>query len=269
MEKIKHALERAKLNKHSASLQNLKKVTNSNVPIDLTDIRYTKTKQLDVSKKDLKKNRIICDDQNDLVSNQYKLLRTHVLQAMKLNKWNSIAITSPSEGNGKTLTSINLAINLAKEVNHSVLLVDMDLKRPTIAKYFSSNNTAGLNEYLTSEVSLEDILFTPKIERLVVLPGSRIIENSSEMLSSPKMVMLVNELKSRYPNRIVIYDMPPILSCDDMLVFSNYVDAVMLVVEDEVTQKEDLKNSYQLLKNSNIIGTVLNKSNQISSQNIY
>lgn len=83
------------------------------------------------------------------------------------------------------------------------------------------------------------------------------------------MVMLVNELKSRYPNRIVIYDMPPILSCDDMLVFSNYVDAVMLVVEDEVTQKEDLKNSYQLLKNSNIIGTVLNKSNQIGLQNIY
>ncbi|MET0045354.1 MAG: exopolysaccharide biosynthesis protein, partial [Candidatus Thiodiazotropha sp. 6PLUC3] len=89
--------------------------------------------------------------------------------------------------------------------------------------------------------------------------------NSSEMLSSPKIVQLVEELKNRYPNRIIIFDMPPLLSCDDMIVFSPYIDAVMMVVEEGVTRKDELKRSYELLEKTNVIGSVLNKSRDKST----
>ncbi|MES9830706.1 MAG: CpsD/CapB family tyrosine-protein kinase [Candidatus Thiodiazotropha sp. DIVDIV] len=262
MEKIKQALERARDTKRS-TLRNSQKgveIRQAPKPASDTKITYSKTKSIKISSEVLKEKRIITGDENDSVSDQYKVLRTHVLQRLRSHKWNSLAITSPNEGCGKTLTAINLAISLAREVNHSVLLVDMDLRRPNIQKYFFSENRPGIGEYLEEEMELSEILFNPGLERLVILPGNKSYANSSEILSSPRMVHLVKEITNRYPNRIVIFDMPPILMCDDMMAFSPYTDANMLVVEEGVTQKSDLKRAYELLDKSNIIGTVLNKS---------
>ncbi|MCG8012053.1 MAG: CpsD/CapB family tyrosine-protein kinase, partial [Candidatus Thiodiazotropha weberae] len=169
----------------------------------------------------------------------------------------------------KTLTAINLAISMAREVNHSVLLVDMDLRRPSVQDYFVDERLPGISEYLQNEKDLNEILFNPGLDRMVVLPGNKSIENSSEMLSSPKMVDLVTELKKRYPNRIVIFDLPPLLSCDDVIAFSPYIDALMLVVSEGETLKKDLVRSYELLSTRNIIGTVLNKSNEECSNSSY
>jgi Mrp family chromosome partitioning ATPase len=94
----------------------------------------------------------------------------------------------------------------------------------------------------------------------VVLPAGKPMFNSTEMLRSPKMVRLVNELKSRYPSRIIIFDMPPILSQDDTLGFSPYVDCVLLVVEEGKTKSDELKHAASLLKDINVLGTVFNKS---------
>ena len=102
----------------------------------------------------------------------------------------------------------------------------------------------------------------PGLDRLVVLPGSEPIANSSETLASPKMARLVNELKTRYPSRFVIFDLPPILSADDALAFSPHVDAALLVVEDGVTTKDDLARSVELLKQTELLGTVLNKTSE-------
>ena len=103
-------------------------------------------------------------------------------------------------------------------------------------------------------------MFNPGIDRMVVLPGREPIFNSSEMLSSPKMIALVDELKTRYPSRIVIFDLPPLLATDDALAFSPYVDAILLVAEEGKTSKEDLLQVKNILKDSNIIGTVLNNA---------
>ncbi|MET0062168.1 MAG: CpsD/CapB family tyrosine-protein kinase [Candidatus Thiodiazotropha endolucinida] len=262
MEKIKQALERARDAK--ASTQNRGNyrtvVRQAPEPEFTSKITYTKTKSIEVSKDNLRKKRVIIGDTNDSISDQYKVLRTHVLQRLKANQWNSLAITSPNEGVGKTLTAINLAISLAREVNHSVLLVDLDLRRPSIQQYFFSEEQPGISEYLTEDVELNKILFNPGLERLVILPGNKPFSNSSEMLSSPKMVQLVEELKNRYPNRMVIFDMPPVLSCDDVIAFLPYIDTVMLVIEEGVTRKDEIKRTFELLDDSNILGTVLNKS---------
>ncbi|MCU7841483.1 MAG: CpsD/CapB family tyrosine-protein kinase [Candidatus Thiodiazotropha sp. (ex Troendleina suluensis)] len=266
MEKIKQALERAR-DAHTTKSDGHSRIAVRQAPEPevTSKITYTKTKSVEISKVQLREKRVIVGDTNDSISDQYKVLRTHVLQRLKANQWNSLAVTSPNEGCGKTLTSINLAISLAREVNHSVLLVDMDLRRPSIQHYFFTDAQPGISEYLTEGLDLSEILFNPGLERLVILPGNKPFANSSEMLSSPKMVQLVKQLKDRYPNRIVIFDMPPLLSCDDMIAFSPYVDAVMLVIEEGVTRKEELIRAYELINNTNIIGTLLNKSKDSNS----
>jgi capsular exopolysaccharide synthesis family protein len=267
MEKIKQALERARQDRVSlgpgqgvSAKYHISPKYQAPEPLGDTKITYTQTRTIKVSADALRRKRIITENQNDSISDAYKVLRTHVLQRLRANKWNALAVTSPSEKNGKTLTAINLAISLAKEVNNSVLLVDMDLRRPSIHQYFYSEEHYGISEFLLEGIDLHEILFNPGIERLTILPGSKSFTNSSEMLSSPKMVQLVRELKVRYPNRIVIFDMPPILSCDDVIAFSPYIDAILLVVEDGGTKRDELKRAYSLLDNANIIGTVLNKS---------
>ncbi|MEJ2613000.1 MAG: CpsD/CapB family tyrosine-protein kinase [Candidatus Thiodiazotropha sp.] len=271
MEKIKKALERARDSRSTNSgLGRLEKDARINeAPVSETQITYTKTQSLNISKERLKEKRIVLGETNDSISDQYKVLRTHVLQRLKKNQWNTLVVTSPREGCGKTLTSINLATSIAMEVNHSALLVDMDLRRPNISRYFYDEDRPGISEYLSAELELSDILFNPGIERLVVLPGSNSFSNSSEMLSSPRMVKLINELKARYMNRVVILDMPPVLSCDDVIAFTPFVDAVMLVVEDGVTRKEDLVQAYNLIDSSKFMGVVLNKSNERSNHNGY
>jgi capsular exopolysaccharide synthesis family protein len=190
----------------------------------------------------------------------YRMLRTRVLQTMRENNWTSIAVTGPASGCGKTLTAINLAISLAMEVTHTVQLVDLDLRKPSVHRHFNYTPEVGLGDYLKRDVPIQQIMFTPSIERLVVLPGREAIQNSSEMLRSPKMVALVNELKHRYPDRLVVFDLPPILAADDALAFSPYTDAMLLVAEAGGTSQEDLQKSLDVLKGAPVIGTVLNKA---------
>ncbi|MCU7862256.1 MAG: AAA family ATPase, partial [Candidatus Thiodiazotropha sp. (ex Lucinoma kastoroae)] len=175
MEKIKQALERAR-DGHAATKSGGRHrtvVRQAPEPEVSSKITYTKTKTVEVSKDSLREKRVIVGDTNDSISDQYKVLRTHVLQRLKANQWNSLAITSPNEGCGKTLTSINLAISLAREVNHSVLLVDLDLRRPSIQSYFFTDEQPGISDYLTEGKELSEILFNPGMERLVILPGNK------------------------------------------------------------------------------------------------
>ena len=225
-------------------------------------IVYTQTRVLHTDPRYLKRHRIISGP-NDPIEGPFKVLRTQVRQRMRANEWQTLAITSAHEGAGKTLTSVNLAITLARDVNQTVLLVDLDLRRPSVASYFTKEKLPGLSEYLLNDVPLSELLFNPEgVDGLVVLPGDRPIVHSSETLSSPRMVALVEEVKQRYPSRIVLLDMPPVLGCDDVLAFSPYFDAALLVVEENRTTREEISQSLELLKGTRLLGTVLNKSHE-------
>jgi Mrp family chromosome partitioning ATPase len=128
-------------------------------------------------------------------------------------------------------------------------------------EHFGLSRRKGLSDYLAADTPIEELLIKPGIvEHLVLLPGGRPLANSSEMLSSPKMGRLVEEVKARYPSRIVIFDLPPVLTTSDTLAFAPQVDAALLVVEDGVTQKDELSRAVDLLSVTNIVGTVLNKA---------
>lgn len=224
------------------------------------EIRHTQTRSIEVPQRVLLDNRLISAVPDHELKDSYRMLRTRVLQIMRQNQWNSLAVTGPTSGCGKTLTSINLAISLAMEVTNTVLLVDLDLRKPSIHSYFGFTPELGLSDYLQGDVPLYQALFTPSIDRLTILPSREPIRNSSEMLRSPKMLALVNEVKHRYPDRLVIFDLPPVLAADDAIAFSPYVDAMLVVAEAGGTSRDDLEKALELLKDAQVIGTVLNKS---------
>jgi len=261
MERIKQALDKARSQKKISDYE-VSPTSHNEAPMSGQNITYTETSIVAMHPESLHEKRVVAVDENDPATAAYKVLRTQVLQRLRVNKWNSLAITSPTEGCGKTLTALNLAISLAREVNHTVLLVDMDLRRPKLHTYFPGIPGLGISDYLLNDVELNSILINPGIERLVILPGHKVFSSSSETLSSPKMVELVEELKNRYPSRIVLFDLPPVLACDDVIAFAPYVDAALLIVEDGKTQESELKRAVELLDSINILGTVLNKSTE-------
>jgi len=225
------------------------------------DIVYTRTRQVAVAEQKLRENRVITGGDNEEFTQAFKILRTQVVHAMRDNNWNAIAITSPGDSDGKTVTAINLAIHLAAEVDRTVLLVDANLRQPELHTYFGLTAEQGLSDYLVDQVPLEGLLIHPGIERLVLLPGGRPLVNSAEMLGSPMMEDLVGELKKRYPQRIVLFDLPPVLTASDALSFAPYVDATVLVAAQGHTRHQDIERAAELLgSTTNLLGIVLNKT---------
>lgn len=262
MDRIKRALEKNKsrkrhiLREQGTAGRKVKKIR----PHD--DIKYTKTRRILVPQNILSENRVVAGNRADPRATYFRVLRTQVLQVMRENGWSSLAITGPSAGIGKSMVATNLAVSISYEVNQTVLLVDMDLKKPALHKFFNFEPDVGLLDYLTGDFELSDLLVNPTFKRLVLLPGKGTTSESSELLSSPRMLELVQELKSRYESRIVIYDLPPLLNIDDAMVFIPNVDSTLLVVENGKNTQSDVQHSLRLLEGSNLIGTVLNKADE-------
>lgn len=227
---------------------------------DARQIVYTRTRKHAVSAEFLRAHRVIAGFERHGAVDAYKILCTQVLQRMRDNNWNALAVVSPGFHEGKTLTAVNLAVGLAREAGHTVLLVDADLRHPSVHEYLDMPAEPGLSEHLLDGTPLEEILVNPGIDKFVVLPGGRALNSSSELLGSQKMFTLVTELKRRYPSRIVIFDLPPVLTSADALAFGPHVDATIMVVEEGKTGSEDVLRAAELLESANLIGTVLNNS---------
>lgn len=221
---------------------------------------YTHTRRITLDPEYLRDHRVITDFGFGEAAQSYKILRTQVLQRARSNGWRTLGVTATRQGHGKTLTALNLAISLANEVNQTVLLADLDLRRPSLSGYLCAEKLNGISDYLIGRYDISEILINPGIKRLVILPGNEPLINSSEQLSSPRMVQLVEELKMRYPDRIVLFDLPPLLMGDDVMAFAPNLDALILVLEEGKTTREELRRAYELLEGQNILGTVLNKS---------
>jgi protein-tyrosine kinase len=221
---------------------------------------YSRTRSVVIPDEMLRRHRILTGRDSNQFSDAYKVLRTQVIHRLRENKWNVLGITSPKDGEGKTLTSINLAIALAAEPTLTVLLVDADLRAPHLHEELGLESTEGLTEFLLDGRSIENMLVYPGLGRLIMLPGGRGTDQSAEVLTSPRMCALGKELKHRYPSRIVIFDLPPVLGQADVLAFTPQLDALLLVVEEGKTTEPELQQTIQILKGSApILGTVLNK----------
>lgn len=263
MDRIRTALELYKESEGTSSDRvGAKRAAEHSLPSSIT---YTRTRSLTVPLPVLREHRVMAANKYGPFIDAYKILRTQVTQRLRENGWNVVGVTSPGYGEGKTLTAVNLAVSLAMETTQTVLLVDSDLQDPTVHQVFGLQNNLGLADYLLDDQPVEDLLIHPGIGRFVLLPGGRPLSNSTEILTSPKMLALVEELKHRYPSRIVVFDLPPLLHTADVLAFSPYTDALLMVVEEGKTTGEELQRALTLVKGSRpVLGTVLNKAGRSS-----
>ncbi|MGW8310071.1 MAG: CpsD/CapB family tyrosine-protein kinase [Thiogranum sp.] len=269
MERIKQALERARAERQGQTAATTVQVCTVMPPQPVSgapdvaqdEVVYSQTRHIELSPADLRMKRVVSGFDSGAFVDAYKILRTQVLQRLNENGWNVLAVTSPGTGEGKSLTALNLSISIAMEMGHTVLLVDANLRHPTLHEHLGLPGGRGLSDYLLDDVPLNELFVHPKgLNRLTLLPGGRALQNSAEMLNSPKMSRLVSELKSRYTGRIVVFDLPPVLSAADAMAFAPYVDASLLVVEEGATKRKDIQHALDLLSGTNVLGTVLNKA---------
>ncbi len=220
------------------------------------------TRIKEINHESLEKYKIIYDCRLHPAADQVKILRTQLLQRLLPSGGNSVLITSPKPGEGKTVNAISLAISLAQEIERTVLLIDANLRNPTITDYFGLPQEKGLSDYLLGKVSIPEILINPGIDKLTLLPGGRPLTTSSEVLGASRMAELVKEMKERYPERILVFDGPDILTAADSLLFSKFVDGIVLVVEAESTTRNDVKLAIDRIGKEHLIGTILNKARE-------
>ena len=178
---------------------------------------------------------------------------------------NLIMVTSSLPGEGKTFTSINLAISIAMELDKTVLLVDSDVAKSDVAKNLGieAEATRGLTDYLVDDgVDLSDVLLKTSIPKLTVLPSGSHHANMTELLASGGMKHLIDDLSKRYPDRVVIFDSPPILVTSGAGVLASLVGQIVFVVHAERTLNSQVKESLKQLNRKENVGLVLNRSRE-------
>lgn len=193
------------------------------------------------------------------VTEEYRKLKSIILKLTNSGQFqNTVMVTSSVSGEGKTITSINLAVALAQEFDHTVLLVDADLRRPGTSSYLGIRTEVGLSDCLYGKVDIKDALVKTGIGKLVVLPAGSRVENPVELLSSGRMQSFITEIKNRYPDRYIIIDTPPLLAFAETYSIANMVDGVVFVVKEGGATMSNVKDALSHLKKEKVYGVVYN-----------
>ena len=206
-----------------------------------------------------------------IAAEQYRILRTHILEASKKNESRVFQVTSAIRGEGKSLTAINLAVSIIKGVDETVLLIDADLRKPSVSKILGlKKGNMGLEKYLASGGDLADFIRKTSIPKLSVITPSNPPENPSELLDSDRMFNLIQEVKNRYNNRYIVIDSPPLLPVTDSTIISFLVDHIVLVVRASTTQKAAVYEAIGKVENKDkILGIILNGCQSNISNYLY
>ena len=226
----------------------------------VSNIEYEETQIVPISSEQLAEQRIVAGLGDSIDRETFRLLRTKIFAEMRAKNWRTLAVSTPTLGQGKSTIVANLAVSASMEVTQSVLAVDLDLERPNLHRVFDLEVETGLSDVIQGQAEIQDVMINPGIDRLVLAPGGRPLTNSSEWLSNPKMQDLLSDFRSRYRSRFVIYDMPPILRSDDVLKSIKDFDCSLLVLEDGVNVVDEIKQSVDVMKQTNFLGYVVNKA---------
>lgn len=229
------------------------------------------SKSFELDLKRLRRSGILTEESADRrMLEQYRLLKHALLrrafdqQTGKRNgNRNIVMVTSAVEGEGKTFTSMNLAMTIAKEVNHSVLLIDGDMIRRGMSRLCEMDDRPGLVDYLkNNKADVSDFLLKTNVDSLTLLPAGTPTEDISELAASNRMHKLVQDLASRYTDRLILIDTPPLLRDSSALVFAALAGQIALVVEAEKTPQHVVEDALETLPVGDGVGIILNKTNQ-------
>ena len=262
VEKIKQALERAYLERTGVS-RSRPQAGGTSFNEDVLQGVHTQeilqnanVKNIDTKR--LALNRIITIDNSDAAVESYRLLRTQLIRRMQTDALATIGITSPNANEGKTLTSVNIAISLAKTADIDVVLVDGDITNPSVHNVLGISSENGLVDLLKGEVTLSEAVLKLNVPNLWLIPGRLEKISLLEQANPSRIEDLVKSLTFSERN-LVIVDLPPVLSKDDTLAIAACLDGIILVVQEGSTKSNEVSRSVELLKQGNLIGTVMNK----------
>ena len=212
------------------------------------------------------KNLISIKKPNSMEADLFKVLRGKILFPVSGNPPRSILVTSAAPGDGKSFIASNLAVNMAQNIDETVLLVDCDLRRPCIHKNFGFKHVKGLSEHLSNHTKLPDLLLKTVVDKLTLLPAGKPPDNPSEILSSIKMAGLIDDLKSRYNDRYLIIDSPPTLLAPETLAIAKRVDGIIVVIKFGSTPVDMVDELISNIGKEKIIGAVINQCDMPSSR---
>lgn len=258
MDSIKHAVELAR----AAEAVQPGALGGPSLAVDAGLHRNTESQYNEVrlNPDHLENNRIVAYATSGQSGRYYDMLRTQVLQEMDKKSWQFLAVTSPTAGCGKSVTACNLALSISRLPERSVLLVDLDLRRPAVGKYLGINGTGSVLSVLEGRAPLSSAVVQASVgpNRMLVLPGS-VSSSSSEWMASQTMGALLQTIKRDFRSRIVIFDLPPLLLGDDVISILPRMDTTLLVAGVGGTSLSDIKECQKHLQRSPVVRVVVNK----------
>lgn len=227
-------------------------------PVTIGETRKIAVKEVD-------KNLITLLNPQSFESEQFKMLKTNLLFPASGIPPRSIMITSTLPNEGKSFVASNLAVSIAQNIDEHVLLVDCDMRLPTIHKIFGFGDVPGLSDYLSKGIPLSSLLHKTNVNKLTILPGGKPPHNPSELLSSENMSTLLEEVKARYPDRYTIIDTAPPQLTAEGSALARQVDAIILVVNYGYTRRDLIADLVENLGRDKILGVIVNRFDMNSS----
>jgi receptor protein-tyrosine kinase len=203
------------------------------------------------------------------ISDEFRVLKRPIIrnalgkEGIRVKNGNLVMVTSSLPGEGKTFTSLNLALSIALEYDNTVLLVDGDVAHPTLPRVLNSPNSPGLLDLLTrDDVDVSDALVKTNVEKLSILPAGSRHRRSTELLASEQMASLLRELATRYSDRIIVFDSPPLLATTEARVLATLMGQIVMVVAADATSQHAVTQALATIENCEIVLMLLNKARQ-------
>jgi receptor protein-tyrosine kinase/non-specific protein-tyrosine kinase len=193
------------------------------------------------------------------ISEEFRKLKASLVKFTQGDKpISSVLVTSSVQHEGKSITSLNLAISMAQEYDHTVLLIDADFRRPSIHHYLGIEQRQGFSDCLLGEAQISDVIIPTGIGRLSLITAGREVSNPVELFASQKTESLIAEIKNRYHDRFIIFDSPPVLPFAESRTLGHLVDGVLFVVKEQLASQKNIKDAIEALKGSRMLGIVYN-----------
>ena len=221
---------------------------------------------LDLDTRHLERNRVVAYGKDNPGHAGFDVLRTRMLAALARNGWTRVGITSPSKGCGKTFVATNLAFSMARQPNCRTILMDMDMRQPSIGKVLGAGHQDSLRWFLTGEIPAAKYLRRVG-SNLAVGTNSGRMRDSAEVIQTPSTAHALNTMHKHLDPTVVIYDLPPMLACDDVTAFLPQLDCVLLIIGGGTSKPSDVTECETLLKDQcPLLGVLVNKAEGVAAE---
>lgn len=256
MSRIEKAMERAAQLRQGAVLP-----PGDGRPACSSNVTHTPPEAGDVSVKVTSENPFLVtlNDPHSHIAEEFRKLKSILVKLTKGETFkNTIMVTSAVPHEGKSITALNLAVSLAQEFDHTVLLVDADLRRPSIHRYLNIDHKPGFSDCLLGEADISEAIIGTGIGRLSVITAGREVANPVELFTSNRTQALIEEMKHRYHDRYLIFDTPPVLPFAETRTLAHLADGVLFVIKERLASQGNIKDAIDALKGCEFLGTVYN-----------